>query len=100
MLDRDGVVALAPDEQRGELAEQVEPVDRADMLAPDVDHRAERLQKRLARRGLLEGAHRARDRLEVDALATAPRAHAVAGALDAFAHPAVRHQPDPGGSAR
>ena len=47
-----------------------------------------------------ERPHRAGDGLEIDALAAAARSHALAGALDRLADPAIGHEPDPGGRAR
>src|SRR5215471_741651 len=100
VLDGNGVVALAPDDQRGEFAEQVEPVHCADVLAAYIDDRAEGLQERLACGGLLKRAHRAADRLEVDPPAATASPHSLAGSLDRLAHAAVRHHPDPGGRTR
>ena len=51
----------------GMSGEQVQPIGGADALALEVDDRAERVQERLARAGLLERAQGAGDRLQVDA---------------------------------
>ena len=48
----------------GIALEQVEAVLGADALAVDVDHRAQRLQERLARAGILQRAERPRDGLQ------------------------------------
>ncbi len=45
MCERDRVVALAPDDEGGQSAHQVEAVARADPLPVHVDHRAQRVQK-------------------------------------------------------
>ena len=98
MLDRDRVVPLAPDDQSGQLPEQVEAVHGADVLAANVDHRAQRLQEGPPGGGLLEGSYGASDGLEIDAPAAASRSHALARSLDRRANPAVCDQPEPGGS--
>ena len=74
VLDRDRAVALAPDDQRRDGPEQVEAVDGADALAVDVDHRAQRLEERLAAAGALERAQRADDRPQVGRALREPRA--------------------------
>ena len=61
--ERDGAVALAPDDQRRHLLQQVEAVSGADLLALDVDHRAQRLQEGAARAGLLQRTQRPGHRL-------------------------------------
>ena len=63
VLDRDRVVALAPDDERRHPLEQVEAVDGADALAAHVDDRAQRLQEGAPRAGLGERAQRAGDDL-------------------------------------
>ena len=58
VLDRDRVVALAPDDQGGHRLEQVEAVGRADALPVNVDHRAQRLQEGGPGASILERAQR------------------------------------------
>ena len=65
VLERDRVVALAPDDHRRHGAEQVEAVGRADALAAEVDHRAQRLQEGDPGAGMLERAQGADDRAQV-----------------------------------
>ena len=71
--DRDRAVALAPDDQRRHRPQQIQAVERRDLLAVDVDHRAQRLQERLARARILERAERSSDRLDEDGLSPAER---------------------------
>src|SRR5881394_943640 len=79
VLDRDRAVALAPDDQRRHIAEQIEPVGSAYMLAVDVDHRTQRLQEGSPRTRLLQRPQRPRNRLEVDAFRAALGAQAPPG---------------------
>ncbi len=87
MLDRDRAVALAPDDQGRHVAEQVEPVGGADVLAVDVDDRAQGLQERPPRARLLQGPQRPGDRLEVDALRAAAGAQPPPGGVDRVDQP-------------
>ena len=90
---------LAPDDQRLDRAQEIQAVDRRDLLAVDVDHRAERLEERLARARILKRAKRAGDRPEVDGIPpprlAASRGDAVEHAEDA----PVRSRPDEAGRA-
>src|SRR6187551_3137837 len=79
---RDRAVALSPDDQSRHVAEQVETIAGADMLAVDVDNRAQRLQERPPRARLLQGPQGSRDRFQVDALRAAAGAQPPTGAVD------------------
>ena len=90
VLDRDGVVAPTPDDQRRHRVEQVQPVEGTHSLAAPVDYGAQALDERLARAGLLERAERPGDGLQVDAL---PKPRAVRAVdLNGFAQPEPRPQ--------
>ena len=71
VLERDHPVALAPDDERGHRAEQVEAVAGRDVLAAGIDHRAQRLQEGLAGAGPLQRAQGADDLAQVDGLSVA-----------------------------
>ena len=93
---RDRVVPLSPDDQGGQLAEQIEAVDRAHVLASDVDHGAQGLDERAPGRRFLERLHGACHGLHVDALADAACPHPLADAIEGRADAPVGDHPDPG----
>ena len=100
VLDGDGVVALAPNDQGGHGVEQVEPVACADALPLAVDHRAQGVEEGLAGPGALERTHGPRYGLQVGALAAAVVAHPLARAVDAPDQPRTRDQREQRGGTR
>ena len=92
VLERDRLVALAPDDQGRHRAQQVEAVDRAHPLPARVDHRAQRLQESLPGLGALERAQGADDRLDVDALRPAAALEPRGEVVDRVDHPRLRRE--------
>ena len=92
VLERDRVVALAPDDHRRHALQQIQAVGGADPLPVHVDHRAQRLQERLARVGVLERPQRACDRLQVYAAGERSLAQAPPAAGQRFEHARLDRQ--------